>query len=145
MDAAEATRQARRLVPVLDAMGLEVTEVAHGRASARIPLAPNVNHFGVVYAGSLFSLAEMLGGVLALASFTVDGCVPLVRRVEIDFRRPARTDVHATATMTDDDIARVEAEARRHGRGDYALAVDVTDSAGEVVASILGHYQLRRL
>jgi acyl-coenzyme A thioesterase PaaI-like protein len=60
--------QAVGSVPILEAMGIRVVEVRPGFAAAELPPEPNVNHFGVTYAGSLFSVAEMLGGLLALAS-----------------------------------------------------------------------------
>src|SRR5689334_24560737 len=64
MDLAEATANVHAVVPILGAMGLEIVEASPGRAAARIPSGPNVNHFGVAYAGSLFSVAEMLGGII---------------------------------------------------------------------------------
>ena len=54
-DLAEATANVHAVVPILGAMGLEIVEASPGRAAARIPTGPNVNHFGVAYAGSLFS------------------------------------------------------------------------------------------
>src|SRR6202007_1323692 len=83
-DLAEATANVHAVVPILGAMGLEVVEAAPGRAAARIPTGPNVNHFGVTYAGSLFSVAEMLGGIIG-GFFEVSGAIPIVQRLEIDF------------------------------------------------------------
>jgi hypothetical protein len=51
---AEETAAVHAVVPILGAMGLEVLEASPGRAAARIPTGPNVNHIGVAYAGSLF-------------------------------------------------------------------------------------------
>ena len=49
-------------VPILAAMGIRVVEVVPGRAVAELPPEPNVNHFGVTYAGSLFSVARCWAG-----------------------------------------------------------------------------------
>src|SRR4051794_4628059 len=139
---AEQTDLVHQVVPILGAMGLEIIEAAPGRAAARIPAGPNVNHFGVAYAGSLFSVAEMLGGVIG-GFFDVPGAIPLVKRVEIDFTRPAMTASTARTTLSDDEIVRVQAEATANGKSNFELLTEVTDEAGTVVAKTHGFYQLR--
>lgn len=143
--------QAVGSVPILEAMGIRVVDLRPGFAAAELPPEPNVNHFGVTYAGSLFSVAEMLGGLLSLATFDLDddgelaGCVPLVKESTIRFRRPALGVVRATASLSDDEVARVRADALATGKGEFVLEATLTDAAGEVVASTVGTYQLRRL
>ncbi|HSF37348.1 MAG TPA: YiiD C-terminal domain-containing protein [Nocardioides sp.] len=143
--------QAVGSVPILEAMGIRVVDLRPGFAAADLPPEPNVNHFGVTYAGSLFSVAEMLGGLLSLATFDLEeggelaGCVPLVKESTIRFRRPALGVVRATASLSDDEVARVRADALATGKGEFVLEATLTDAAGEVVASTVGTYQLRRL
>lgn len=136
-------------VPILDAMGIRLVEVAPGRAVAELPPEPNINHFGVTYAGSLYSVAEMLGGVLALATFDFEGelagFVPLVRESTIRFRRPALGVVRASASLSDVEVARVRQDALATGKGEFVLEATITDADGEVVASTVGTYQVRRL
>lgn len=136
-------------VPILEAMGIRVVEVRPGRAVAELPPEPNVNHFGVTYAGSLFSVAEMLGGVLSLATFDLEGelagCVPLVKESTIRFRRPAVGVVRASAELPEDEVARVRRDALESGRGEFVLEATLTDAQGEVVATTIGTYQVRRL
>lgn len=142
IDLAEATANVHAVVPILGAMGLEIIEASPGRAAARIPAGPNVNHFGVAYAGSLFSVAEMLGGVIG-GFFDVPGAIPIVRRVEIDFTRPATTDATARTTLSEEEIARVQAEAVENGKSNFELLTEVTGEDGTVVAKTHGYYQLR--
>lgn len=143
--------QAVGSVPILEAMGVRVVEVGPGRAVAELPPEPNVNHFGVTYAGSLFSVAEMLGGLLSLATFDLTddgelaGFVPLVKESTIRFRRPALGVVRATASLSDDEVTRVRADALATGKGEFVLEATLTDAAGEVVATTVGTYQVRRL
>lgn len=136
-------------VPILEAMGIRVVEVRPGFAAAELPPEPNVNHFGVTYAGSLFSVAEMLGGVLSLVTFDFEGemsgYVPIVKESTIRFRRPALGVVRATASLSDDEVARVRQDALATGRGEFVLEASLTDEHGEVVASTVGTYQVRRL
>lgn len=137
-----------RSVPILEAMGIRLVEVRPGFAAAELPAEPNVNHFGVTYAGSLFSVAEMLGGVLSLATFDLEGdlagFVPLVKESTIRFRRPVLGVVMAEASLADDEVARVGRDARASGKGEFVLEATLTDVQGEVVASTVGTYQLRR-
>ncbi|MCZ4499546.1 MAG: thioesterase [Marmoricola sp.] len=139
---AEQTALVHQVVPILGAMGIEIIEAAPGVAAARIPAGPNVNHFGVAYAGSLFSVAEMLGGVIG-GFFDVPGAIPLVKRVEIDFTRPATTAATARTTLSQDERTRVQAEAVANGKANFELMTEVTGEDGTVVARTHGFYQLR--
>lgn len=139
---AEPTATARQLIPILGAMGLEVLEVTPNSAVARIPAEPNVNHFGAMYAGCLFTVAEVLGGLMA-GFMEVPGGLPLVKRLEIDFTRPAMTAVTARTTLSEEEFSRVQAEATANGKSNYELICEVTDEAGTVVARTHGYYQMR--
>ncbi|GEB12024.1 thioesterase domain-containing protein, putative [Pimelobacter simplex] len=143
-DLQQTTDDIRRIIPVLDAMQVEVVELERTSVAARIPAGPNVNHFGTAYAGSLFTVAEVLGGLLPRTSMAVEGGVPLVKSVTIDFLRPATTAVVARASITEDEIARVLAEYDERGKSDFELVAELTDEAGTVVARTRGLYQLRR-
>lgn len=140
----EITAGLKELIPIVAAMGVEIIEAEDTTVAARLPAAPNVNHFGTAYAGSLFTVAEVMGGVFARTSLAVEGGVPLVKRVEIDFLRPAMTDVVARTSLSDSEIERVLAEYAERGKSDFELLAEVTDEAGTVVARTKGLYQLRR-
>ncbi len=144
-DLAALTSGVRELVPILGAMELSVVDARRGHAAAEIPAAPNANHFGAMYAGSLFSVAEMLGGVLGFNSFDLEGFVPIVKSLEIRFLKPATGAVRATTTLSEDEIARIEADARATGRAQFVLTAEITDEAGVVVGATEGVYQMRRL
>ncbi len=79
-------------IPAAHKMGIKVVEARRGFAAATVPLEGNGNHFGVVYAGVEFTVAEILGGIIAIASFDSAKYYPLVKKVEIEFtaRRPHR-------------------------------------------------------
>lgn len=139
----ELTAVVRQTVPILGAMGIEVLESGGGRAVALLPFEPNRNHVGTAYAGSLFSVAEVLGGILALSSFPLDGYAPVIRSMTIDYLKPALGDVHATVEMAPADIERVVAQATEAGKSNYELVVEVVDGNGVTVARTVGQYQLR--
>jgi acyl-coenzyme A thioesterase PaaI-like protein len=130
-------------IPIADRMGLRVLEARRGFAAASVPVEGNGNHFGVVYAGVQFTVAEILGGIIALSTFDAGKYFPLVKNVDIAFVGMATTALRAEAKLDDETIARVEAGAAAQGKADYTLDAVVTDAAGAVVATTRGLYQLR--
>ena len=130
-------------VPIVHRMGIKAVEAERGHAAATVPIEGNGNHFGVMYAGVLFAVAEMLGGVLAVATFDNARFFPLVKNVDIAFVGMARSDVRAEVTLDEESIARVESEADANGKSDFILDAVVTDADGQVVATTHGLYQLR--
>jgi thioesterase domain-containing protein len=140
-----ATERLTSLIPALAGMGLRVVEVAPGRVATAVPFHGNSNHIGTMYAGALFCVAEVLGGVVANATFDADRFYPVVRGLDIRFLKPARTAVRAVAVMDEATVERVRAQAEELGKSDYVLEVEVTDEQGTTVARTRGDYQLRRV
>lgn len=139
-----ATAFMQDAVPILGHMGITVLEGTAARASVLLPHGPNSNHVGTVYAGSLLSAAEVLGGSIGFAQ-GLDGFIPIVSRIEIDYLRPATTDVTSVATLSADEQARIKEDAERDGKAKFVLDISLSDAAGTEVARAVGHYQLRRL
>ncbi|MQA63582.1 MAG: DUF4442 domain-containing protein [Actinophytocola sp.] len=130
-------------IPVAHGMGVRAIEVRPGFAATEVPIEGNGNHFGVMYAGVLFTVAEILGGAISIATFDTSTYYPLVRDLQIAFRKPAKTNVRASATLAEDTIATVTREAAAHGKADFVLDAELTDADGVVVATTHGLYQLR--
>lgn len=87
----------------------------------------------------------MLGGVLGLNTSDLDGFVPIVKGMEIRFLTPATTGARATATLSEDEIARIESDASATGRAEFRLIVEVADEAGVVVAKTEGTFEMRKM
>src|SRR6478752_5311120 len=98
-------------IPPAHKMGIKAVDVRRGFAAASVPVEGNGNHFGVVYAGVQFTVAEILGGIIALATFDAGKYFPLVKNVDIAFVGMATTPLRAEAKLDDETIARVEADA----------------------------------
>jgi thioesterase domain-containing protein len=133
----------RMSIPLVEATRIEVVELRPGYARATAPFERNGNHLGSMYAGVLFTVAELLGGAIAAVSFDITRYAPVVKSVEIDFTRPARTDVFAETSLDAATIAAATEEADADGRGRYELLATVTDTEGVVVATTVGQYQIR--
>ena len=130
-------------IPIAHKMGVRVVEARRGYAAATVPVEGNGNHFGVIYAGVQFTLAEILGGIIALSTFDADKYFPLVKNVDIKFVSMARSELRAEAELDEETITRVEAEAAQQGKADFTLEAIVADADGQTVASTRGLYQLR--
>lgn len=115
-----------------------------GFVRLRMPLLGNENHLGGMYAGALFTLAEIPGGALFLTSFDTSKFYPIVKELNLRFRRPATGDICVEARLSAQEIERLQNEAQIHGKADYLLELELTDTDGEVVALSRGLYQLRR-
>ena len=132
-------------IPIAHNMGVRVVEARPGFAATVVPVEGNGNHFGVIYAGVQFTVAEILGGIISLSTFDSSRYFPLVKNIDISFVAMAKSELRAEASLDDDTIARIEAEAAERGKADFTLEATVTDADGKTVATTRGLYQLRAI
>lgn len=130
-------------IPLVASTRIEVVELERGYARTTAPFEGNGNHLGTMYAGVLFTVAEVIGGVMAAVTFDMTKVLPVVKSMEIDFKRPARSDVFAEARLDDATIKAATAAAEAEGKGPYELRATITDSEGTVVATTVAQYQVR--
>ncbi len=124
--------------------GLKAEVLEPGLVRLCMPLTGNQNHIGSMYAGALFTLAEIPGGALFLTSFDTQRFYPIIKEMNLRFRRPATGDIRVEARLTADEIERLQSEASEVGKAEYVLELELLDERGEVVAQSRGLYQLRR-
>jgi len=124
--------------------GLKAEVLEPGRVSLLMPLAGNQNHIGSMYAGALFTLAEIPGGALFLTSFDAQHFYPIIKEMNLRFRRPATGDIRVEARLEDAQIQALQKQATEEGKADYVLELQLIDESGEVVAQSRGLYQLRK-
>ena len=91
--------------------GLRAEVLEPGHVRLRMPYAGNQNHIGTLYAGALFTLAEMPGGALFLTSFDSRRFYPIVKEMNLRFRRPAKGDITVEARLGGEEIARIQRQA----------------------------------
>jgi len=127
-------------IPFVERSGLELLHAERGRCVLRLPFEPNINHVGMVYAGALFTVAEVPGGVLFGSAFDLSRFYPIVGDLNIRFSKPARSAVIVDARMTDAEIERVTAELEDVGKAKWVLEQELVDTAGVVVATTSATY-----
>jgi acyl-coenzyme A thioesterase PaaI-like protein len=92
------------------------------------------NHLGTVHAGALLAVAEAGSGAFLVRQFGgAEGVVPVVRRLEAKFRKPASGRVSARCEVPPAEVAHWSAELAARGRVSAPVPVDVVDEAGVVV------------
>lgn len=131
-----------QLVPRAHQMGVRFVELRPGYVRAELPVEGNTNHVGTIYAGVIFTLAEVLGGAMHVATFDMTTHYPIVRSMTIDFIAPGTTALTAVTSLSDDEVAAVRAAAK-NGKAPFSLVAEVTDANGTVVARTTGNYQIR--
>lgn len=132
-------------IPFVERTGLEILEIDKGYVKMKMPFEPNVNHVKMMYAGALYTLAELPGGAIFVTSFDAKRFYPIVKDMSIRFRRPAKTDVTVEVRLDETAAAEIQARADRDGKADYEWECELKDDTGEVVAITKNVYQLRKI
>ncbi|AGI26378.1 hypothetical protein H681_22555 [Pseudomonas sp. ATCC 13867] len=123
--------------------GLKAEVLEPGHVRLRMPLKGNENHIHNMYAGALFTVAELPGGILMLTSFDARHYYPIVKEAGLRFLRPAASDITVDAWLSEEEIQRIAEEATHNGKSDFVLDLQLKDKDGTVVAESHAIYQLR--
>jgi uncharacterized protein (TIGR00369 family) len=132
-------------VPYISHMGIEVTEMSEGEATAVLPDRPELhNHVGSQHAGALFGVAETASGAAFVGAFAIrmGDVTPLARSAEISYVKVARGRVEAKAKLgvpADEALATLD----KDGRVDFSVEVEMTDGEGDTVATATVDWNVR--
>src|ERR1700742_358009 len=132
-------------VPYIGHMGIEVTEMSEGAATATLPDRPELhNHVGSQHAGALFGVAETASGAAFVGAFAarMGEVTPLARSAEIAYSKVARGPIEARARLgvpAAEALAKLDAD----GRVDFSVEVEMTDAEGLVVATATVDWNVR--
>jgi uncharacterized protein (TIGR00369 family) len=132
-------------VPYIAHMGIEVTEMSEGEATAVLPDRGELhNHVGSQHAGALFGVAETASGAAFVGAFAVrmGDVTPLARSAEIAYVKVARGAVEAKAKLgvpADEALATLD----KDGRVDFSVEVELTDGDGDTVATATVDWNVR--
>jgi thioesterase domain-containing protein len=131
-------------IPFVHRAGLKIITMSPNHVKVMLPKKGNENHVGTIYAGALFTLAEIPGGVLFYTTFDGEKFFPIIKEMTIKYKKPATTDVTTEIFMdkyTSDGLA---AEAEQNGKADFVLECEIMDAHDQVVAVGHGVYQMRK-
>ena len=132
------------MIPVVEKAGCELLEFNnHGHVKLKMPFRGNENHVGVMYAGSLWTLAEYSGLPLILSAFGMDFMdtfLPVVATFEIKFLKPVKEDMFVQYTMTPDELDTYQAQLVHDGRCKMLFRNKICDAKGNCYAETVGKY-----
>lgn len=132
-------------VPYIGHMGIEVTAMEEGAATALLPDRPELkNHVGSQHAGALFGVAETASGAAFVGAFAarMGDLTPLARSAQISYLKVARGPIEAKAKLglpAADALATLDAD----GRVDFSVEVEMTDPEGNTVATATVDWNVR--
>ena len=132
-------------VPFAGHLGLEITGIAAGEATVRLPeRAELANHVGSQHAGALFTLAETASGAAFVGAFAerLGDVTPLARSAEISYEKIAKGPIEASAKLgvpAADALATLDAE----GKVVFPCEVEMNDADGQRVATATVHWHVR--
>jgi acyl-coenzyme A thioesterase PaaI-like protein len=111
-----------------------------------LPEGPQyTNHLRTVHAGALLAVAEAGSGTfLARHMGGRAGFVPVVRRMDSKFCRPASGQVWARVNVPPEEVARWMEKLETRGRTSAAVPVEVVDTAGSVVLTAVVEWFITR-
>lgn len=99
-----------------------------------LPAGPeHGNHLGTIHASALLAVAEAASGAFLVKHLGDPvGLVPVVRRLDARFRKPAQGRVSGRASVADAEAARWFNELTSRGRVWATVSVEVVDDAGVI-------------
>ena len=105
-----------------------------------------LNHLGTVHASAQLALAEASSGEFLLRHFrSTEGILPVVRRLEAKFRKPANGAVTSAVTAAPAALEQMDAELASKGRSLIPVTVELHDESGAHVLSATVEWFIQRL
>jgi acyl-coenzyme A thioesterase PaaI-like protein len=121
-------------IPFNQVLGVHVVAVTDEAATLVLPDAPaHLNHVGTVHAAAQFGLGEAASGAMLLIAFADlqgQGMIPLAADALIRYRKAARGELRAVATLPIEGRDRIREEVRDTGRARFTIPVKIFDAAG---------------
>ena len=116
-----------RVVPMVGSANIRYLEVSHAKVVVKIENHRAMqNHIGQVHACAMALIAETATGFVTGMNVP-DSCIMLIKSLKIDFKRPTKGAMTATATLTDDQQKLMQSTEK----GETLVSVRVTDESGE--------------
>ena len=116
-----------RVVPMVGSANIRYLEVSHAKVVVKIENHRAMqNHIGQVHACAMALIAETATGFVTGMNVP-DSCIMLIKSLKIDFKRPSKGAMTATATLTDDQQKLMQSTEK----GETLVSVRVTDESGE--------------
>jgi acyl-coenzyme A thioesterase PaaI-like protein len=121
---------------------IEITSDDEGQSCLSLEFKEHMkNHLGTMHASAQFALAEACSGLgLQICFPHLEGSVvPILRKSEVKFKRPAASGIRAQAEILEEHKELFERQLERKGRASIEVTVNVFDQDGTITMS--GNYE----
>lgn len=116
-----------RVVPMVGSANIRYLEVSHAKVVVKIENHRAMqNHIGQVHACAMALIAETATGFVTGMNVP-NSCIMLIKSLKIDFKRPSKGAMTATATLTNEQQKLMQSTEK----GETLVSVRVTDESGE--------------
>lgn len=116
-----------RIVPMVGSANIRYLEVSHSKVVVKIENHRAIqNHIGQVHACAMALIAETATGFVTGMNVP-DSSIVLIKSLKLDFKRPSKGAMTATASLTDDQQKLMQSTEK----GETLVMVRVTDESGE--------------
>jgi thioesterase domain-containing protein len=140
MDSATLEHYLHEKIPLARAMEVRVVECRPELLILTAPLAPNHNHLGTAFGGSLSVLATLAGYSFLWLALGDTGAHIVIRESAIGYRRPVRGELRAICRGAGEaELARFHSQYAARGKARLRLEVTI-EEAGEVAVEFAGTF-----
>lgn len=116
-----------RVVPMVGSANIRYLEVSNAKVVVKIENHRAMqNHIGQIHACAMALIAETATGFVTGMNVP-DSCIVLIKSFKIDFKRPTKGAMTATATLTDEQQKLMQSTEK----GETLVSVRITDESGE--------------
>lgn len=130
-------------IPLSQALGVAVQRADDASAEVSAPLAPNSNHLGTAFGGSLSALLILSGYTWLFRAMSVRGhkCHVVLKRSEVDYVKPVTSSIIATATApSEKEFDMFLKTFEKKGIGRVNISATISDSNSSIAARLLGEF-----
>ena len=138
-EAIELQRRIRGAIPLSEAMGYRITELADTRIAVEAPLGPNINIHGTGFAGSLYALGILTAWGLCTHVITAAGLEAelVVAEASIRYRTPVRGDIVCASQMTEEVSGSFVDGLIRRKRARVQLEVEIGEGPAALIQAVM--------
>ncbi|MCW5830077.1 MAG: YiiD C-terminal domain-containing protein [Deltaproteobacteria bacterium] len=134
-----------KTIPFVERAGMTVEEMEPRRAVGKMPIKLNLNHVQIMYAGSLFTLAEITGGAMLAATFDLSKYRLVVKSFNIEFKKPVKTDALCEIAFPEEEVERIKKILDTEGRSDFTVKGVIRDMNGVEAAFSTAVYNAKKI
>lgn len=115
-------------IPLTRAMGVQVETYDEEQLILTAPLAPNHNHLGTAFGGSLSAIATLTGYCMLWLLLGHRESHIVIRNSSINYRRPVRRAIRATCLRPDETaFSTFKAKFEQTGKAQMTLQVTIVE------------------